>query len=129
MPDSTPAGASIELHGVSKHYGISKDEQVAAHDMTLTDSAPRRGTKLESRLPRRSAGTCAVPVSSTATLSWPGMTAQQFRSHRQEQKRSGDADDKRRRSWSQKRQGRVSGTRVMVIIWMAGSLAAAMRTI
>ena len=36
MPDSTPAVASIELRGVSKHYGISKDRQVtAASDISL----------------------------------------------------------------------------------------------
>ena len=32
MPDSQDAGASIELRGVSKHYGIGKDEQVKAAD-------------------------------------------------------------------------------------------------
>jgi putative ABC transport system ATP-binding protein len=32
MPDSVPAGGSIELRHVSKHYGISKDEQVSAAD-------------------------------------------------------------------------------------------------
>jgi putative ABC transport system ATP-binding protein len=32
MRDSTPAVGSIELRGVTKHYGISKDQQVAAAD-------------------------------------------------------------------------------------------------
>ncbi len=32
MPDSVPAGGLIELRGVSKHYGISQDQQVAAAD-------------------------------------------------------------------------------------------------
>src|SRR5215469_15445209 len=37
MPDSVPAGGSIELRHVSKHYGISKDQQVsAADDVSLT---------------------------------------------------------------------------------------------
>ncbi len=32
MPDSAPAGGPIELRGVSKHYGIGKDERVPAAD-------------------------------------------------------------------------------------------------
>jgi len=37
MPDSVPAGGPIELRHVSKHYGISKDQQVsAADDVSLT---------------------------------------------------------------------------------------------
>ncbi len=32
MPDSQDASARIELRGISKHYGISKDEQVSAAD-------------------------------------------------------------------------------------------------
>jgi putative ABC transport system ATP-binding protein len=37
MPDSVPAGGSIELRRVSKHYGISKDQQVpAADDVSFT---------------------------------------------------------------------------------------------
>ena len=37
MPDSVPAGGSIELRHISKHYGISKDQQVsAAADVSLT---------------------------------------------------------------------------------------------
>jgi putative ABC transport system ATP-binding protein len=40
MPDSVPAGGLIELRGVSKHYGISQDRQVAAADeVTLTIEA------------------------------------------------------------------------------------------
>jgi putative ABC transport system ATP-binding protein len=42
MPDSVPAsaGGSIELRGVSKHYGISKDQRVAAaDDISLTIEA------------------------------------------------------------------------------------------
>jgi putative ABC transport system ATP-binding protein len=40
MPDDAPAGGSIELRGVSKHYGIGKDQQVqAASDVSLTIEA------------------------------------------------------------------------------------------
>lgn len=40
MPDSMRAGGSIELRGVSKHYGISKDQQVkAADDISLNIAA------------------------------------------------------------------------------------------
>jgi putative ABC transport system ATP-binding protein len=40
MPNSAPAGSSIELRGVSKHYGISADQQVsAANNVSLTIEA------------------------------------------------------------------------------------------
>lgn len=40
MPDNAPVGTAIELRGISKHYGLSKDKQVpAADDISLTISA------------------------------------------------------------------------------------------
>jgi putative ABC transport system ATP-binding protein len=40
MPDTPLTGASVELRGVSKHYGIGNDQQVAAaDDVTLTIGA------------------------------------------------------------------------------------------
>jgi putative ABC transport system ATP-binding protein len=40
MPDSAPAGSSIQLRGVSKHYGISTGQQVsAANNVSLTIDA------------------------------------------------------------------------------------------
>jgi putative ABC transport system ATP-binding protein len=40
MPDDAPAGSSIELRGISKHYGVSKDQQIlAAADVSLVIEA------------------------------------------------------------------------------------------
>src|SRR5215813_10251352 len=40
MPDSTQAGGSLELRGVSKHYGVGGDQQVCAADrISLTVEA------------------------------------------------------------------------------------------
>jgi len=40
MPDSTHAGGSVELRGVSKHYGVGGDQQVCAADrISLTIEA------------------------------------------------------------------------------------------
>ena len=40
MPDDAPASSSIELRGITKHYGVSKDQQIlAAADVSLVIEA------------------------------------------------------------------------------------------